>query len=190
MSFCYHLCAQDFRGTTLYPLNSLRKVYPDLYEREKTKFIGRESVLDFVVPGLGVVWADTVNLSALDPRLLVLERLKLGVSISSLLQRQLVCIPIERISNLQAVNYLGTTHWINDSPGVDGVPLTPPMEDFSPFVPSQYREIYVVPSPHRDYLLQQKAQGAPALGFVFVPHVLVAGPIDISGIELIDLRNV
>jgi hypothetical protein len=119
MSFCYHLCAQDFRETTLYPLNNLKKVYPDLYEREKTKFIGRESVLDFVVPGLEVVWADTVNLSALDPRLLFIERLKLGVSFSSLLQRRLVCIPIERISNFKAVNYLGTTHWINDSPGVD-----------------------------------------------------------------------
>jgi hypothetical protein len=60
---------------------------------------------------------------------------------------------------------------------------------FLPFVPSQYREIYVVPTHHRDYLLQQKAQSAPALGFVFVLHVLVAGSIDISGIEMIDLRN-
>ncbi len=189
MPFCYHLCSQDFRGTTLYPLNDLQKVYPDLYEREKAKFVGRQAVLDFIVPGLGVVWADTVNLSALDPRLLVAERKELGVSLSNLLQRRLVCIPIERFSNLRAVNYVSTTHWINSSPGVEGVRLTPPEEDFTPFVSSQYREMVIVPALHREYLIQQKAQGAPALGFVFIPHVLVTGPIDISGLEMIDLRD-
>jgi hypothetical protein len=44
-----------------------------------------------------------------------------------------------------------------------------------------------VPRLHREYLLRQKERGELALGFVFVPHVLVGGPIDISRLELIDM---
>ena len=34
VSFVYHLCAADFRGTTLYPLKNLQHEMPDVYERE------------------------------------------------------------------------------------------------------------------------------------------------------------
>ncbi len=187
MANLYHLCAPDFRGSTLYPLNGLKQVYPDLYERERKKFAGRESVLDYIVPELGVPWADTVNLSALDPRLLVAERSRLGVAFSRLLQRKLVCIPVERIAMLPAVNYFSHTHWINSSPGEEGVPLTPPEEEFSQFHADQYRETREVPALHSEYLLRQKARGMLALGFVFVPHVLVGSAIDLSGLEMIDL---
>ena len=44
MPYLYHLCSRDFRGEVLYPLNGLRAVYPDLHEREKKKYAGRESV--------------------------------------------------------------------------------------------------------------------------------------------------
>ena len=45
MPFVYHLCADDFRGTSLLPLNALRAAYPDVYDRECAKWAGRESVL-------------------------------------------------------------------------------------------------------------------------------------------------
>ena len=40
-----------------------------------------------------------------------------------------------------------------------------------------------VPQLHTEYLLRQLARGERALGFVFVPHVLVGSPIDVSGLE-------
>jgi len=187
MTYLYHLCAHDFQETTLYPLNDLRNRFPDVYEREKKKYLGRESVLEYVVPRLGVVWADTVNLSALDPRLLVAERRKLGVPFSRLLERRLVRIPVERVATLPAVNYVSASHWINSSPGDPNAPLTPPESEFSPFDASQHGEPYEVPRLHREYLLRQKERGELALGFVFVPHVLVGAPIDITGLELTDL---
>jgi len=187
MTYLYHLCAQDFQGTTLYPLNGLRDRFPDLYEREKKKYAGRESVLEYVVPGLDMAWADTVNLSALNPRLLVGERQKLGIPFSHLLQRRLVCIPIERVTSLPAVNYDSASHWVNSSPGREGVPLTPPENEFSQFDASLYQETLEVPRLHREYLVRQKERGELALGFVFVPHVLVGAPIDIAGLELTNL---
>ena len=185
--YVYHLCAPDFRGTVLYPLNDLNAVFPDVFERERVKYDGRESVMAFTIPGLGVGWADTVNLSALDPRLLVAERRRLDIPFSQLLTRRLVRIPVERLAGRRAVRYDSASHWINSSPGDPTVPLTPPVHEFSPFDPSTYEEVLEVPGAHREYLLRQKVSGERALGFVFVPHVLVAGAIDLVGLPFLDL---
>ncbi len=179
----------DFRRSVLYPLNGLRDTLPDVYLREKAKFAGRESLLEYVVPGLGVVWADTVNLSALDPRLLIAERRRMGIPFSRLLERRLVCIPVARVQALAAVYYVGRSHWSNSSPGETDVPLEPPDDEFSPFDATRHQEPRDVPDLHREYLSRQKARGEPALGFVFVPHVLVASPVDISGLDFVDLPS-
>jgi len=183
MRFVYHLCAPDFRGDVLYPLDELRSVYPDLYERERVKYEGRDSVLRFVVPHLGVTWGATVNLSALDPAHLVAERRRLGVPFSNLLQRRVLRIPIDRLAGLPAVRYNSATHWINSSPGDGSVPLTPPHHEFAPLDLAHYVEEEHVPKLHTEYLLRQLARGERALGFVFVPHVLVASPINVAGLE-------
>jgi hypothetical protein len=184
MAFVYHLCPTDMHGHTLYPLNQLKDERPDLYDRERPKYDGRESVLSWRVPHIGVPWGDTVNLSALDPRRLAAARRELGVPLSRLLERRLARIPVERLAGTPAVVYDSASHWINSSPGED-VPLTPPEEEFTPFDPTTYVELTDVPPRHLDYLRVQLAAGRPALGFVFVRHVLVAGPVDLSGIELI-----
>jgi hypothetical protein len=36
---------------------------------------------------------------------------------------------------------------------------------------------------HLEYLIEQRDAGLPALGFVFVRHVLVAGAVSIAGLE-------
>ena len=168
----------------LYPLNGLRSHFPDLYEREKEKYVGRESVLEYRIPILNAVWGDTVNLSTLDPRLLATERRELGVPFSQLLTRRLVRIPIDRIAGLPAVRYAGASLWLNSSPGDSSVPRTPPEDEFTAFDPARYVETREVPIRHREYLKHQLAIGERALGFVFVPHVLVAAPIDLQGLDM------
>ena len=180
--FVYHLCSEDFRGTTLYPLHQLQHTHPDVFERERAKYDGRESVLSYRIPHLGVPWGDTVNLAALDPVHLVEARRRLGVPFSRLLERRVLRIPVERIAGQPAVVYDSKTHWINSSPGED-VPAIPPSDEFSPFDLATYEELGEVPKLHLDYLVRQRDRGQPALGFVFVRHVLVAGSVDISGLE-------
>ena len=182
MPFVYHLVADDFRGSSLLPLNALRTALPDVYERESTKWAGRESVLKWRVPHLGVPWGDTVNLAALDPARLVEARRQLGMPFSRLLERRVVRIPIERIAHQPAVVYDGRTHWVNSRPG-ENVPATPPEDEFTPLNVDSYKELHETPRLHLEYLAEQLAAGLPALGFVFVRHVLVAGPVDIEGLS-------
>lgn len=186
-AFVYHLCAPDFRGTTLFPLDNLRQALPEIYERERAKYDRRESVLEFVIPKLGVTWGATVNLSALDPSHLVAARRRFGVPFSNLLTRRLLRIPVSRIAHLPAVTYKSNSHWINSAPGDPNVPLAAPDHEFFPFDPLTYQEATEVPEMHLEYLRRQLARRERALGFVFVPHVLVAGPIDVSGLEAEEL---
>ena len=183
MPYAYHMCADDFRGDELLPLNLLATRFPDVHQRETRKWRGRESVVDFVVPGLGVTWGDTVNLAALDPARLVEARRHLGVPFSSLLQRRVLRIPVERIAGRAAVQYDARSHWRNSRPHEVDVPDTPPDSDFSPFDAATYEELAEVPQMHLDYLVERRDAGLAPLGFVFVRHVLVAGPIDVSGLE-------
>lgn len=187
VQFVYHQLAVDFRGSVLYPLNHLATVYPDIHAREAPKYAGREGVLSYRVPHLDAPWADTVNLSTVDPRLLVAARERLGIASSQLLQRRLLRIPIEHLARHRLVRYSAVTRWINSSPGED-VPTEPPADEFEPTDPQTYRETTDVPAAHLAYLSECQAAGKRALGFVHVPHVLALGPIDISALRPIDIR--
>lgn len=184
--FVYHQIAPDFRGKVLYPLNHLAAVYPDIYAREAPKYAGREAVMSYRVPHLDAAWADTVNLSTLDPRLLVAARERLGIASSRLLQRRLLPIPIDHLARHRLVRYSGITRWINSSPGED-VPTEPHAHEFEPTDPESYRETTDVPAAHLRYLTECKVAGKQPLGFVHVPHVLALGPIDVSGLRPIDI---
>ena len=170
----------------LYPLNHLATVYPDIHAREAPKYTGREGVMSYRVPHLDAPWADTVNLSILDPRLLVAARERLGIVTSQLLPRRLLAIPIEYLARHRLVRYSGATPWINSSPGED-VPTEPPADEFEPADPQTYRETTDVPGAHLEYLTECQAAGKRPLAFVHVPHVLALGPIDISDLYPMDV---
>ncbi len=153
------------------------------------KYEGREGVLRFVVPGLGVTWTETVNLSTLHPKHLVAERRRLGVAFSNLLTRRVLEIPIERLTGHKAVAYASSAHWINSSPHDPTAPTEPPIGDFSSFDALTHSEPTNVPPLHTEYLLQQLNRGERALGFVFIPHVLVASAIDVSGLVAGKIAN-
>jgi hypothetical protein len=182
MPYLYHMCADDFRGDELLPLNMLATRFADIHEREMRKWAGRESVIRFAVPHLSVTWGDTVNLAALDPARLVEARRRLGVPVSSLLQRSVLRIPIERIAGQAAAVYDSRSHWRNSRPDLGDVPDVPLGPTSQCSNPATYEELTEGPPLHLDYLIEQRDAGVPALGFVFVRHVLVAGAVDVTGL--------
>jgi hypothetical protein len=90
---------------------------------------------------------------------------------------------VQRIASQLAVVYESRSHWLNTRPG-EKVRSTPPEDEFTAFDADTYAELPETPELHLEYLSEQLASGQPALGFVFVRHVLVAGPVDISGLPL------
>jgi hypothetical protein len=65
------------------------------------------------------------------------------------------------------------------------VPTQPPREEFEPFDFHRYVPLEEAPPAHLAYLRRMKAQNKRPLMFVHVPHILVAGPIDVAGLRVV-----
>lgn len=63
----YRAAIRDLRGREILPLNRLRELHPDLYEREAAKYSYRPQTVDNPVHPLGCRWGDVVFLSPVHP---------------------------------------------------------------------------------------------------------------------------
>jgi hypothetical protein len=55
-------------GTTLYPLNALKEVYPAAFEMHVQKYIGRQRLMREIIPCLDCLWNDVLFMSAVHPK--------------------------------------------------------------------------------------------------------------------------
>jgi hypothetical protein len=151
MPFLYHARPPDMRSETLYPLNALRRTYPDVYERERKKYAGREAVLGFRIPILDVLWNDTLHLSPVHPHF-VARAWRAAELSTAFWERDFFAIPVVRIAGLDAVWFASEAFWVNNSPNED-VALSPPAEEFSPFDAAAYDELPDAPLPPLSFAL-------------------------------------
>ncbi len=66
--YLYHWVPDDMIGDTLYPLNILKHTHPDLYTKKVSKYIGREKVMDQIIPILDCLWNDVLHFTAVHPK--------------------------------------------------------------------------------------------------------------------------
>jgi hypothetical protein len=169
MPFLYHARPARMRGDTLYPLNALRARHPDLYEDERRKYVGRELLLELRIPVLDVLWNAALHLTPIHPSRLAAVWRAAGLS-SPAWQREFFEIPVGHIDAKRAV-------WFASG--------ALPFEDVTPFHPSRYRELTEAPAAHREYLRRCVGEGRSPRPFAYVPHVLVAAPVDVAGLALV-----
>lgn len=190
-SFVYHAVPKMMVGELIYPLDELARVVPAAYELQRGKYLGREAVLDARISGEGLLFNGTVHCAPLHPYRLFAARRELGFNPPQARAAPgthfgglFFEIPVERIVTHPTFWYRWETPWINGYPGED-VPPKPPLDEFEPFDVERYQELGDVPAAHRSYLRRMKAEGRRPLTFVHIPHVLVAGAIDIRGLRVI-----
>ena len=186
----YHGVPRDMVGDVLYPLNQLERIDARLYEVQRSKYAGREAALDFRVPGLDVLFNDMVHCASIHPHRLYAARRALGFEVPrrppppAWATGLAYEIPLERIARHPVVWYSARTLWINGAPGED-VPLVPPGDEFEPFDPARYQPLSEPTAAHVAYLRRMRDRGERGLMFVHIPHVLVGGPIDVSGLRVV-----
>ena len=165
MKVVYHGVPDGMVGHVLHPLNRLRQVDARAYDRQRAKYQGREELLDMRIGGPGLLWNDVVHCAPIHPHLLFEARTACGVEPGAWTTGRFFVIPLERIAG-------HTVLWLTQD-----VSRTVSCE---PFDADRYRELAEVPTQHLDYLRMTGGRGTEARTFAFVPHVLVAGPIDVA----------
>lgn len=172
----YHHVPYDLRGTTLYPLNRLKAVFPDLYECERAKYAGREAVMAQIIPQLDCLWNDVLHLSPVHPSLI-----RDGILSAQLKwkpQRWFVLDPTALgFTKSNTLIYLHKLPWRDDR--------QPPTADFTPYDESALPLLRDLPAAARAYYQECSAKTENPLLFADVPHILHQGTIDISTAEII-----
>jgi hypothetical protein len=189
LSVVWHGVPQGMVGDTVVPLGQLRSVDPDLYETQKAKYAGREAVLDYRIPLLNCGFLDTVHCSSVHPHKIYRARQEAGFEVPARSDTGWGIglafeIPLERILVNRTAWYSWRTPWVNGYPYED-VPAEPPSDEFEDFDSASYTPLPDVPDRHRLYLARMRDERRWPLTFVHIPHVLVAGAIDIRGCRIV-----
>ena len=189
MTTVWHGVPRDMIGETLFPLGQLNALDVGLYDEQRAKYAGREQVLDYRVPLLGCGFLDTIHCSSVHPHRIYQARRDAGFDVPARSAAGWGIglafeIPLERILVNPTLWYAWRTPWVNGYPDEE-VALAPPSEEFEMFDPQRYWPLADVPDLHRAYLARRSADGRRALTFVHIPHVLVAGPIDVHGCRVV-----
>jgi len=58
MNYLYHGVPKQLEGNILYPLNILKDKCPEVYEKEVSKYVGREHVKENRIPAFNCLWND------------------------------------------------------------------------------------------------------------------------------------
>jgi len=156
------------RGRTLYPLNKLKEVYPDLYESEKEKYSWRQSEMMFTIPYLDVLWNDVLMFSPINPEVVKNELAKIGI-ITNVFDNY-IKIPITDLNPKSTV-------WFDYSQEyVEG--LKEKSKDIRLFDFSNYQELTEIPEHAKRYLKEAAFQD-PEKFLIYwgIPHVLTADNI-------------
>jgi len=178
MPFVYHIKSPQLRGTTIYPLNQLRDRHPDLYDLHRAKYAGREALMQCRIPLLDKHWNDVVYLAPVHPYHIKTALLAAGAAPPDLVWFR---IPIERFERLRAVYY--TFNSCKNAPPSNVVELDP--RDFEWFSASDYRELDAVAPETISDNRERIRLGMRPLILTRTLHVMVDGPIDITGLPVL-----
>ena len=168
MANLYHRVPDNMIGDTLYPLNELKDVHPDVYERERQKYEGRKAVTAQTIPYLDCRWNDVLHLTAVHPK-------KLKDALDTNKTFQYYQIDPHRLEPDNTIVYLYN----------ELGPLT--KESFTTYDPNKITQYTELPEETKQYYQERQEQGKRPLLFVYIPHILYKGSINISDVEVINV---
>jgi len=70
--YIYHIIPDPFHGSSLIPLNQM-DLSSDLYKNYASKYIGREGLMNTMIPKLNCKWNDGIHFSCIDPKIVASE---------------------------------------------------------------------------------------------------------------------
>ena len=163
----------DMMGTSLIPLNRLRDVNIEIYENQKTKYTGREFLMDEIVPKLNCKWNDVLHFTAVEPRIVKESLFASGAK--KLPNASFYKIPLTLFNLERTVLYKYTRNdgkFMEDEYEHLNKDNFPVSDSMSGDTLEYYRSCY--------------EQGKKPLLFHRVPHILTMDDIDISRCEILD----
>jgi len=174
MTYLYHLVPKNLRGNILYPLNTLKEKYPDIYEQQVVKYAGREHITRQRIPILDCLWNDVLHFSAVDPKEIKQALIEAGQSPDFSMR----CYRIDpgSIDPKNTIVYLFAHTNDKDEMGE---------ENFASYNPDDVAKFSVMPQATKDYYKEMIVNGQRPLRYHRIPHVLYRGTLNIIELPIV-----
>ena len=171
---------KELIGDNLIPLNSLKKIYPHLYDEYTKKYFNhpeRPNLLKREIPQLNCLWNDVVHFVPLHPYHVYKALKSLEIKVRE--DQPFFKIPIENLKlNKNAIylyskeKYKGPTGEIDEN-------------EIKLLNIEEYKELKEIPSETKEYYKAEKENGKQFGLFPYIPHLLSHGEIDLKDVEII-----
>lgn len=175
--YLYHAVAEQFTGDTIYPLNQLKKKYPELYGDQVRKYEGREYLMQYHLPRLNCLWNDVVHLCAVHPKIIYQQLQDAGF-----FPTPWSCFEIDPLE-LNLKNLL--VYWYRKEYLVEAQ-----KNDFELFQVSQMRQLARFPEETFAYYQNCWQKKNSPLYYHHLPHLFYKGTISIKDREIVSVLDV
>ncbi|MEO8666216.1 MAG: hypothetical protein ABI462_12050 [Ignavibacteria bacterium] len=174
MNYLFHMVPKNIRGNVLYPLNTLKEIYPDIYEQRIKNYAGRESLMLHRIPVLDCLWNDVLHFSAVDPKEVKQALIEAGRDPDF----SMTCYQVdpELFATENTIIYLYAHDKVEDKLN---------RENFTAYDPDDVSKYSPMPQATKDYYKEIIVEGGRPLLFHRVPHILYKGILDIKNLPLI-----
>jgi hypothetical protein len=173
MQYIYHGVPEKMEGNTLMPLNLMPNFLDEIYEKNIKKYEGREEILERRIPLLDRLWNDVLQFLPFDPIKVFELQVSLGL-ISKMPHYRFYKIPLGQLDVQKTAVFFKT------APGEENTEVKW-LEDVD------FANVQDVPLATVNYYKTLIGTGVLPFNYQFIPHVLYAGTVDISGLQIITL---
>jgi hypothetical protein len=173
MNYLYHRVPKGIRGDILYPLNTLRDIFPDLYEEHSKKYKGREFVKEYRIPPLDCLWNDAIHMTAVHPSEVYGAMRDAGFTPDKRYFFQI---------DPTALDPKNTTVYLYNHKAPNEIVES----DFSSFFVEKLYQYSTLSEYTKTYFKEMFEQGKQPLVFLGVPHILYKGTININSLPIIE----
>lgn len=173
----YHLVPEEMSGTMLYPLNQLKSLHPAIHDYAVNKYIGREAVMQQVIPLLNCLWNDVVFLSPVHPEKIHVARRREGLAADTSKKRDWFILQSEKLIQRQLVLFRHRPQWF--------IEQEPEKSEYVPFTKLQVSEMNSLSELPDCAIWSIRKFREKSLLQGFIPHLLYKGVIDVTHAEIV-----
>ena len=174
MNYLYHRIPENMQGEIFYPLNELKDKYPESYNREIEKYKDRKSVLKTKIPILDCLWNDVLHLTCVNPKEIMRNLKKAGFYYPPKSFYKVNPSTLEEDKTIIYLYKYGKA---------DKEYLTE--KDFKRYNPDLLDKYTIFPKATKKYYQEMSIEDKNPLLFVWIPHILYRGNINIGKLEVL-----
>jgi hypothetical protein len=176
--YLYHWVPTDLEGHILYPLNQLKSIYPSLYVTKAAHYQNREAVMQARIPLLDCLWNDVLHFSPVHPSKVQQALAKAGFG-----RKLRLYFEVDPLA--KGFNASNAVIFLHQRLKLEKFQLVE--DDFRVFHPAELSSLGEIPAATLAYYREMFAQGKRPLVYLYVPHILYQGSLDIRDVNIIEV---